>query len=52
MKNFLAQSKNPEKAYINEIMPRKIELNFKYIKNMSVIYDIKLIIETIFKVIK
>lgn len=50
--SILAQSKNPEKAYINEIMPRKIELNFKYIENMSVIYDIKLIIETIFKVIK
>ena len=50
--SILAQSKNPEEAYINEIMPRKIELNFKYIENMSVIYDIKLIIETIFKVIK
>ncbi len=50
--SILAQSKNPEETYINEIMPRKIELNFKYIENMSVIYDIKLIIETIFKVIK
>ncbi len=50
--SILAQSKNPEETYINEIMSRKIELNFKYIENMSVIYDIKLIVETIFKVIK
>jgi lipopolysaccharide/colanic/teichoic acid biosynthesis glycosyltransferase len=50
--SILAQSENSEKTYIDEIMPRKIELNFKYIENMSVIYDIRLIIETIFKVIK
>ncbi|WP_236914427.1 sugar transferase [Clostridium sp. Cult2] len=49
---ILAQSKNPEETYINEIMPKKIKLNVKYIENMSIAYDIRLIIETIFKVIK
>lgn len=30
---LLAQSKNPENTYIQEIMPAKIEHNFKYINN-------------------
>lgn len=49
--SLLAKSDNPEETYINEIMPRKIELNVKYIKKMSVIYDIGLIFKTIYKVI-
>lgn len=48
---ILAKSENPEETYIKEIMPKKIELNVKYIKKMSVIYDIGLIFKTIFKII-
>lgn len=49
--SLLGKSEDPEETYINEIMPRKIELNVKYIKKMSVIYDIGLIFKTIYKVI-
>lgn len=42
----LGQSEDPEKTYIEEIMPKKIELNLQYIRKMSVWYDIKLIFET------
>lgn len=50
--NLLGQSNNPEETYIYEIMPNKIELNIEYIKNISVLYDIKLIIKTISVVFK
>lgn len=50
--DLLAKSLDPEATYINEIMPKKIELNIEYLKNMSVLYDIKLIIRTVLVVIK
>lgn len=50
--DLLAKSLDPEATYINEIMPKKIELNIEYLKNMSVLYDIKLIIRTVVVVIK
>lgn len=49
---ILSQSNTPERMYIDEIMPRKIELNLEYIKHISLLYDIKLIFKTIYKVIK
>lgn len=49
---LLSKSDNPQKTYIEEIMPRKIELNLLYIRNFSVWYDIKLICKTIIKVIE
>jgi lipopolysaccharide/colanic/teichoic acid biosynthesis glycosyltransferase len=49
---LLAKSNNPEKTYIEEIMPDKIKLNLKYIKEQSLWLDIKIIIMTIYKVIK
>lgn len=42
----LAASEDPEYTYINEIMPRKIELNLQYIQKMGLFYDIKLIFKT------
>ena len=42
----LAQSDDPEKTYIEEIMPKKIEINMQYIEKMNVFYDIKLIFKT------
>ncbi|MBA4853951.1 sugar transferase [Emticicia sp. BO119] len=50
---ILAQSENPEKTYITEIMPEKININLAYInsrKNLS--NDIKVIFETVLKIIK
>jgi lipopolysaccharide/colanic/teichoic acid biosynthesis glycosyltransferase len=49
---ILATSINPEEKYIQEIMPIKLELNMKYINNISLINDLGLIIKTIFKIIK
>jgi len=49
---ILAQTNNPEKTYINEIMPAKLRLNLEYISKQSFISDIIIIIKTIFKVFK
>jgi lipopolysaccharide/colanic/teichoic acid biosynthesis glycosyltransferase len=50
--SLLAKSIKPEETYINEIMPQKIELNIEYIRNMSLIYDVKLILTTILVVLR
>ncbi len=47
---ILGKSSDPEKTYIKEIMPAKLELNLKYIRERSFIRDIKIIIKTIKKV--
>lgn len=47
---LLAQSSDPEKTYIEEIMPAKLELNLKYIERQSVGEDIKLIFRTLGKI--
>ncbi|NMA84273.1 MAG: sugar transferase [Epulopiscium sp.] len=44
---LLASSEEPEKMYIHEIMPKKIELNMRYIKDISIWNDIKIIFKTI-----
>ena len=43
---ILAQSTDPEYTYIHEIMPAKIELNFKYIDNQSIKEYFKIIFLT------
>ena len=48
----LAQSDDPEKTYIEEIMPKKIEINMQYIEKMNVFYDIKLIFKTFAAVLR
>ncbi len=49
---LLAKVKDPEKFYIEVIMPHKIKLNKKYIKEIGIITDIRLIIMTILKILK
>ncbi len=48
---ILAKSENPEKTYIEEIMPHKLKLNQKYINNQGIITDIKIIWLTIKKIV-
>lgn len=48
----LAKSENPERTYIEEIMPTKIGLNMQYIKKMGVFYDLKLIFKTFIAILK
>ena len=50
--DLLASEEDPEKAYIEKVMPKKIELNKKYLSEISVLTDIKIIILTIKKIIK
>lgn len=45
--DLLAASNDPEKTYIEEIMPEKLKINQEYINKASVLYDIKLILKTI-----
>lgn len=49
---LLGKSKNPEKTYIEEIMPHKIELNKKYLNNKSIFKDIRIIMNTIIKIFR
>lgn len=48
---LMNQVKDPEKFYIEQIMPYKIELNLYYIKNRSFFGDIYLIIATFLKIL-
>jgi lipopolysaccharide/colanic/teichoic acid biosynthesis glycosyltransferase len=48
---LLAKSDDSEKAYIEEVMPAKLQLNLKYIDNQSFIEDMRLIFGTIKKII-
>jgi lipopolysaccharide/colanic/teichoic acid biosynthesis glycosyltransferase len=45
--DLLAMAQNPEEMYIQEILPRKIELNFNYINNRSIKTYFKIIIKTL-----
>ncbi len=49
---LLAQSSEPEKTYINEIMPQKLKLNLEYIAKQHFLTDLKIIFNTIFKIVK
>jgi lipopolysaccharide/colanic/teichoic acid biosynthesis glycosyltransferase len=44
---ILAKSNDPEKTYIDEIMPAKLKLNLDYANNNNVWIDIKIILLTI-----
>lgn len=48
---ILAQSEDPEKAYVEEVLPEKLRLNLEYIKKMSVTYDILLIFKTLIRIV-
>lgn len=49
---ILAKSANPNKCYVEDIMPEKLKLNIIYIEKMSLVTDFKIIIFTIISVIK
>lgn len=47
---LLGKSSDPDKTYIEEVMPAKLALNMKYINNSTLFEYFKLIFMTIFKV--
>jgi len=49
---LLANAENPEELYIKRIMPAKLKLNLRYIKEMSLATDVKIILKTIGKIFK
>lgn len=49
---MLDGQEDPVGFYIREIMPRKLALNLVYIRNQSVLYDLKIIFRTLFSIFK
>lgn len=49
---ILGRSKDPYQAYIQEIMPAKLNLNLKYIEDKNFFVDFIIIIKTILKIFK
>jgi len=50
--DLLEGTDDPERMYVETIMPDKIELNMKYLREISPLADIRLILSTIVAVIK
>ena len=48
----LGKSSDPEKTYIEEIMPEKIKYNMKYISNKSLFEYFKIILLTVLKIVR
>ena len=48
---LLALSENPEKTYIEEVLPAKLELNQKYLNEQGFLTDLKIIFQTIGKIV-
>ena len=48
---ILAEAENPQKEYIEHIMPLKLRYNAKYIEEMSVWTDLKLIFLTLYVIL-
>ena len=48
---ILEAQEDPEKFYIEEIMPKKLNLNLEYIKSRSLFTDLKLIGFTFLKIV-
>jgi len=46
----LGKSANPEKTYVEVVMVEKLNINMEYIKNPSLLTDLKVIAKTIFRI--
>lgn len=49
---LLGKAENPQKAYIEKVMPAKIELNKKYIANPTIGADIRIMWKTFLRIIR
>jgi lipopolysaccharide/colanic/teichoic acid biosynthesis glycosyltransferase len=49
---ILGKASDPEKVYIEEIMPAKLQLNLRYIQEQGLKTDLKIIFRTIGKIVK
>ena len=48
----LAQSDDPKKTYIEEVMPNKLEINQKYLSRPTLGHDLQIIFKTIRRILK
>ncbi len=48
---LLSKSNNPEKTYIEEILPQKLKLSLAYIQEQSFMTDLKIIFRTCMKIL-
>jgi lipopolysaccharide/colanic/teichoic acid biosynthesis glycosyltransferase len=48
---LLAKSNDPDKTYIEEILPSKLKLNLKYIREAGFMTDLRVILKTLQKII-
>jgi len=46
---LLAQAENPEEFYVKEIMPQKLELNKQYLAQANLIFDLYIILQTLWR---
>lgn len=49
--SILAGSTDPDRDYLEKIRPEKVRLQLKYVREMSLITDIEIILRTVFKII-
>lgn len=49
---ILGEAKDPEFAYINEILPHKLEIVLKYVQKVRFWTDLKIIVKTIKKIVR
>lgn len=49
---ILAKAENPQREYVEVIMPRKLQLNLKYIAEKGLLTDIKIIFLTLLNIYK
>ncbi len=49
---LLAKHPEPEKFYISEVMPAKLKINLEYIANASLAEDFKIILKTVFRILR
>ena len=47
---LLGKAQDPEKVYIKEIMPQKLALNNKYIKEKGMLTDLNIILKTLLRI--
>lgn len=48
----LARADDPEDAYVNVVMPHKLELNLAYLERRTLASDIRVILETLVRVVR
>ena len=49
---LLAKAKDPESFYINDILPKKLELSLKYVERQSLYLDVMLVLKTVFSILR